>query len=97
VPTLPLLRICLGVQGRLDRWEIECSVSKPGRCADNAVAESFFHTLKTEWLYHFDFHTREEAHLAIFDYVETFYNPKRLHSTIDYRSPNEYEKLRAPA
>ena len=80
-------------QGRLDDHEMICSVSKPGRCVDNAVAESFFHTLKTEWLYHFDFFTREEARLAIFDYVETFYNPKRLHSTLGYRSPNEYEKL----
>ena len=58
---------------------------------------SFFHTLKTEWLYHFDFHTQEEARLAIFDYVETFYNPARLHSTLDYRSPDEYERLRTAA
>ena len=76
---------------------MHCSMSKPGRCVDNAVAESFFHTLKTEWLYHFDFYTREEARLAIFDYVETFYNPKRLHSTLDYQSPNEYERLRTAA
>lgn len=84
-------------QGRLDRWQMHCSVSKPGRCADNAVAESFFHTLKTEWLYHFDFHTREEARLAIFDYIETFYNRRRLHSAIGYRSPDEYERLEAAA
>ena len=84
-------------QGRLDRYEMDCSTSRPGRCVDNAVAESFFHTLKTEWLYHFDFYTREEARLAIFDYVETFYNPKRMHSTLDYQSPNEYERLRTAA
>ncbi len=84
-------------QGRLDAHEMECSTSRPGRCVDNAVVESFFHTLKTEWLYHFDFYTREEARLAIFDYVETFYNPKRLHSTLDYQSPNEYERLRTAA
>jgi transposase InsO family protein len=72
-------------------------MSKPGRCVDNAVAESFFHTLKTEWLYHFDFHSRDEARLAIFDYIETFYNPNRLHSTLDYQSPDEYERLRTAA
>lgn len=84
-------------QGRLDRLAMHCSVSKPGRCADNAVAESFFHTLKTEWLYHFDFYTREEARIAIFDYIETFYNRRRLHSTIGYRSPDEYERLESAA
>lgn len=76
---------------------MHCSVSKPGCSADNAVAESFFHTLKTEWLYHFDFHTREEAQLAIFDYIETFYSRRRLHSAIGYRSPDEYERLEAAA
>ena len=68
-------------------------MSRPGRCADNAAAESFFHTLKTEWLYHFDFFTREEARLAIFDYVEVFYNRNRMHSSLDYHSPEEYETL----
>lgn len=84
-------------QGRLDQHQMHCSMSKPGRCVDNAVAESFFHTLKTEWLYHFDFLTREEARMAVFDYIETFYNPKRLHSTLDYHSPDEYERLRPAA
>ena len=84
-------------QGRLDEHEMQCSASKPGRCVDNAVAESFFHTLKTEWLYHFDFYTQEEARLAIFDYIETFYNPNRLHSTLDYQSPNEYERMKTAA
>jgi transposase InsO family protein len=83
--------------GRLDQHKMHCSMSKPGRCVDNAVAESFFHTIKTEWLYHFDFHTRDEARLAIFDYIETFYNPKRLHSTIDFESPENYETLHAAA
>jgi transposase InsO family protein len=68
-------------------------MSRPGRCEDNAVAESFLHTLKAEWIYHFDFATREQARLAIFDYVEGFYNPTRLHSTLRYRSPDEYEKM----
>ena len=80
-------------QDRLDQHGLRCSMSRPYRSVDNAVAESFFHTLKTEWLYHFDFHTREEARLAIFDYVETFYNRNRMHSSIGYRSPEEYETL----
>ena len=84
-------------QDCLDRNGIICSMSRPGRCADNAAAESFFHTLKTEWLYHFDFYTREEARLAIFDYVEAFYNRNRLHSALDYRSPEEYERLHSAA
>ncbi len=84
-------------QNRLDQFGIQCSMSRPGRCVDNAVAESFCHTLTTEGLYHFDFYTREEARLAIFDYVEAFYNRNRMHSTIDYRSPEEYETLSAVA
>jgi transposase InsO family protein len=84
-------------QDQLDRHGMICSMSRPGRCQDNAVAESFFHTLKAEWIYHFDFATREQARLAIFDYVEGFYNPSRLHSTLNYRSPDEYEKMSSAA
>lgn len=84
-------------QERLDRHGIVCSMSRPGRCQDNAVAESFFHTLKAEWIYHFDFATREQARLAIFDYVEGFYNPTRLHSTLNYRSPADHEKMTTAA
>jgi putative transposase len=84
-------------QEQLDRHGMVCSMSRPGHCQDNAVAESFFHTLKAEWIYHFDFATREQARLAIFDYVEGFYNPTRMHSTLNYRSPNEYEKMTTAA
>ena len=84
-------------QEQLDAHGIVCSMSRPGRCQDNAVAESFFHTLKAEWIYHFDFATREQARLAIFDYVEGFYNTQRLHSTLSYRSPDEYEKIGSAA
>jgi putative transposase len=84
-------------QDQLDQHGIICSMSAPGRYQDNAVAESFFHTLKAEWIYHFDFATREQARLAIFDYVEGFYNPSRLHSTLDYRSPDEYERMSTAA
>jgi len=84
-------------QDVLDRHGIICSMSRAGRCQDNAVAESFFHTLKAEWIYHFDFTTREQARLAIFDYVEGFYNLHRMHSTIGYHSPDHYEKMQSVA
>jgi putative transposase len=60
---------------------------------DNAVAESFFSNLKNEWVHHHDFMTREDAKLAIFDYIECFYNRNRIHQSLGYRTPNEVEKL----
>jgi putative transposase len=60
---------------------------------DNAVAESFFSNLKNEWLHHHDFMTREEAKLAIFDYIECFYNRNRIHQSLGYRTPDEVERL----
>ena len=57
----------------------------------NAVAESFFHTLKTEHVYLQRFNTREEAQLSIFEFIEVFYNRERLHSTLGFCSPVEYE------
>jgi len=80
---------------QLDRYKMRPSMSRPGKCGDNAVAESFFRTIKTESLYHMDFETREQARLEIFDYIEGFYNRTRMHSTLGYRSPEEYEKLSA--
>lgn len=59
---------------------------------DNAVAESFFSNLKNEWVHHHDFRTREEAKLAIFDYIECFYNTQRIHQSLDYLTPVEMEK-----
>ena len=67
------------------------SMSAAGCCYDNAAMESFWSTLKTEWLQDKDFHTQQEAELAIFDYIETFYNPKRLHSALGYQSPVDFE------
>jgi transposase InsO family protein len=84
-------------QNLLDRHGIRCSMSRPGNCLDNAVAESFFHTLKTEWIYHAHYKTRREARLAIFEYIEGFYNTKRRHSSLDYRSPEEYERVKSAA
>ena len=74
-----------------------CSMSRKGCCWDNAVAESFFHTLKTELVYQEDFQTREEAHQAIFEYIEVFYNRQRKHSTNGYLAPFKYEQQLAEA
>lgn len=67
------------------------SMSRKGDCWDNAVSESFFHTMKTELTHSIKFQSRSEAHSMIFKYIEVFYNPKRLHSTNGYLSPNDYE------
>ena len=70
------------------------SMSRKGNCWDNAVAESFFHSLKTELVYQQKFRTREEAKKAIFEYIEIYYNQLRMHSSNDYLSPVEFENLR---
>lgn len=67
------------------------SMSRRGDCWDNAPMESFFHSLKTECLHHRSYRTREEARAAVFEYIECFYNTQRSHSSLDYRSPAEYE------
>lgn len=69
------------------------SMSRKGNCWDNAVAESFFHTLKNELVYQHKFKTREEAKNVIFEYIEVFYNRIRIHSTNNYLSPMEYEEI----
>jgi len=79
------------VQQLLDAHGLVASTNRPGSCLDNAVAESFFHTLKTELVYHHHYRTREDARLAIFDYIAAFYNRTRLHSSIGYRSPDDHE------
>ena len=71
---------------------VETSMSRKGNCWDNAVAESFFKTLKTEWVYHQKYLTVPQAALSIFQYIETWYNTRRRHSALGYRSPKEYEE-----
>jgi transposase InsO family protein len=68
------------------------SMSATGCCYDNAITETFFHTLKTELVFHEQYQTRNHARRSIFDYIENFYNGKRIHSAIGYASPNEFEK-----
>lgn len=67
------------------------SMSRKANCWDNAVAESFFRTLKVEWVYRNLFATRAQAENAVFDYIETWYNTRRRHSTLGYLPPAEYE------
>lgn len=68
-----------------------CSMSRKGECLDNAVAESFFGTLKTELVDHEDYRTRDEAKKSLFEYIEIFYNRQRRHSYLGYLSPAEFE------
>jgi transposase InsO family protein len=75
----------------LESQGIVCSMSNKGNCYDNAVAESFFKTLKAELVYHRHYATRQEAMASIFDYIEVFYNRQRLHSSLRYKSPAQYE------
>jgi putative transposase len=76
---------------------IECSMSRTGNCYDNAVAERFFWSLQHEWTKHEEYENLEQARLSVFKYIETFYNPVRLHQTLGYLSPNDYEAEYAPA
>lgn len=73
------------------------SMSGSGNCYDNAPVESFFGTLKTELVNHTVYRTRQEAQTDIFFYIEGFYNRKRRHTALDYRSPAEFEAAHLPA
>ena len=81
----------LSFQKLLSNNRARSSMSRKGNCWDNAVAESFFKTIKSELIYHHKFNTREEARESIFEYIETFYNCKRLHSSLNYMSPQQFE------
>ena len=70
---------------------IRQSMSRKGNCWDNAVSESFFHSLKTELIHHQTYQTRSEAKQVVFEYIEVFYNRERLHSANGYLSPVDYE------
>lgn len=76
---------------RLNQNGIQASMSRKGDCYDNAVAESFFKTLKAEWARRHRYKTREEARASIFEFIEVFYNRQRLHSTLGYLSPVDFE------
>jgi transposase InsO family protein len=80
----------------LARHGIVMSLSRPGNCWDNAVAESFFATLKVELVYEARWLTRAAAERALFDYIEVFYNGQRRHSSLGYLSPRAFEAQRRP-
>lgn len=75
----------------LKQYGIVQSMSRKGNCWDNAVAESFFHTLKTELIYHQIYETKAEANQAIFEYIEVYYNRQRSHSANNNLSPVGFE------
>lgn len=72
---------------------MKVSMSRKANCYDNAVVESFFKTIKSELSKNKKFETLQQARTAIFDYIEVFYNRKRMHSTLGYMSPEQYERL----
>ena len=80
------------VQNLLDSKGIRSSMSRKGDCWDNAVAESFFGTLKTELIYQNTYKTRKHAKLDIFEYIEAYFNKIRIHSYLNYMTPENYEK-----
>ena len=78
---------CSAFREQLEGMPVQQSMSRKGNCWDNAVAESFFKTMKTEMVYHHKFTTRQQDRLAVFEYIEGFYNRKRRHSALGYLSP----------
>jgi transposase InsO family protein len=76
----------------MEQYGFVQSMSSSGNCYDNAVMESFFHTLKTELVYFEKYRTRQEARGGIFEYIEVFYNCVRRHSALNYCSPAEFER-----
>lgn len=76
----------------LEESHIEASMSRRGNCYDNAVVESFFSTLKRELVHHEKYQTRAQAKQSLFEFIEVFYNRRRRHSTLGYRSPAEFEQ-----
>ena len=79
------------IRNILDANQVEVSMSSKGNCYDNAVIESFWGTLKNEWVHHQKYKTRSQARTDIFSYIEGFYNTVRLHSSLGYLSPVEFE------
>jgi len=75
---------------------IECSMSRRGDCYDNAVAERFFWSLKHEWTKHDEYADLEHARLSVFKYIEIFYNRQRLHQSLGYKTPEQFEADHAP-
>jgi hypothetical protein len=84
---------CQQFRSQLKGKLVRQRMSRKGNCWDNAVAESFFKTIKTELIYNRKFATWKEARLAVFEYIEGWYNRRRRHSTLGYRTPCHFESL----
>jgi putative transposase len=84
----------LSFSERLKEVGIVPSMGRTGTALDNAMAESFVSTLKAELVSRLEFSSRQAAKTAIFEYLETFYNIRRLHSALGYKSPAEFEEAR---
>jgi transposase InsO family protein len=82
---------CTAFREQLTGLPVLQSMSRKGNCWDNAVAESFFKTLKTELVYHEDYLTRQQAKLAVFEYIEGWYNKRRRHSALGNTSPQQHQ------
>jgi len=77
-------------QNKLQEYGMVCSMSRKGNCWDNAPTESWFNSFKNEWVHGLRFETHEEMIALSFEYIEVFYNRKRLHSTLGYKSPIQF-------
>jgi transposase InsO family protein len=84
-------------QDILAKYGAICSMSRKGNCWDNAPVESFFGTLKREHVFHNRYLHRAQARQSIFMYIEQFYNRKRIHSALGYRTPSEMEQFKLAA
>ena len=83
---------CMAFSYLLQQHKFIQSISGKGNCYDNAVAESFFHSLKTELVYFETYYTLEDARNNVFEYIEMYYNRTRPHSTLNYCSPVQFEQ-----
>ena len=77
----------------LKKYRMRQSMSGKGNCYDNAVTETFFKTLKTEWIYGINYADAQELRISLFEYVELFYNRKRMHSSLGYLAPAEFMRM----
>jgi putative transposase len=84
-------------QRLLAKYGAVCSMSRKGNCWDNAPVESFFGFLKREHVFHNRYLTRAQARQSIFDYIERFYNRKRIHSSLGFKTPSEVDQLKLAA
>ena len=84
---------CDEFKALLKKYPILQSMSRKGNCWDNAPMESFFKSMKTEWIYHHQYLNRRQASVAVFEYIESWYNRKRLHSALGYLTPAQYERF----